>query len=111
MTNVLPFPLPRATFTFAVTHDAESGMWVAVCDDLCVATEAPTYEALVERVWLIAPEMAMENGLNIPEAHLRLLFQHESLRQAAALVQAKACWVEYNPTYGEDLGCFRPLAF
>ena len=75
MSNIVSFPLPRATFTFAVTHDAESGMWVAVCDDLCVATEAPTYEALVDRVWLMAPEMAMENGLNIPEAHLRLLFQ------------------------------------
>ncbi len=85
MTNVLPFPPPRATFTFTVTHDAESGMWVAVCDDLYTATEAPTYEALVERVWLIAPEMAMENGLNIPETHLRLLFQHESMHQAVAL--------------------------
>ena len=85
MSNIVSFPLPRATFTFAVTHDAESGMWVAVCDDLCVATEAPTYEALVDRVWLVVPEMAMENGLNIPEAHLRLLFQHESMHRAAAL--------------------------
>ena len=46
---------------------------------------APTYEALLERVWLIAPEMARENGLNIPEANLRLLFQHESMHQAVAL--------------------------
>ena len=54
MSNVLSFPPPRATFTFTVTRDAEAGVWVAVCDDLCVATEAPTYEALLERVWLIA---------------------------------------------------------
>ena len=87
MSNVLSFPPPRATFTFTftVTRDAEAGVWVAVCDDLCVATEAPTYEALLERVWLIAPEMARENGLNIPEANLRLLFQHESMHQAVAL--------------------------
>ena len=85
MSNGLSSPPPRATFTFTVTHDDESGMWVAVCDDLCVATEAPTYEALVQRVWLIAPEMAGENGLNIPQANLRLLFQREALHQAVAL--------------------------
>lgn len=76
---------PRATFTFTVAHDDKASIWVAVCDELCVATEAPTYEALVERVWLIAPEMAGENGLNIPQANLRLLFQHESMHQAVAL--------------------------
>ena len=85
MSNVLSFPPPRATFTFNVTRDAEAGVLVAVCPYLCVATEAPTYEALLERVWLIAPEMARENGLNIPEANLRLLFQHESMHQAVAL--------------------------
>ena len=85
MNNVVHFPQPKATFTFSVTHDNSCGMWVGVCDDLGVATEAPTYEALVERVWLVAPEMARENGLNIPEANLRLMFQHEAVPHAVAL--------------------------
>ena len=71
MSHVVSIPLPKATFTFTVTHDGECGLWVGVCDDLCVATEAPTYGALVERVW----QITLEHGLNLFEVHLRLLFQ------------------------------------
>jgi len=65
-----------STFTFEITHDEDSGMWVAVCDDLSTATEAETYEALTKRVWEIAPDMALENGLNVPVDCLRLRFEH-----------------------------------
>jgi len=75
MSNVLRHPFRR--FTVAVTHDAESGMWVGECEELCAATEAPTFEALTARMWLIAPEMAAENGLNIRPQDMHLLFQHE----------------------------------
>jgi len=75
MGNVRHHPFRR--FTVVVTHDAESGMWVGECDELCAATEAPTFEALTQRMWLIAPEMATENGLNIRPEDMHLLFQHE----------------------------------
>ena len=63
------------SFDIAVFHDSESGMWIALNDTLPVATEAPTYEALVDRVWLIAPEIAVENGLREREDDVRLSFR------------------------------------
>jgi hypothetical protein len=75
MNDISRHPLRR--FTVIVTHDAESGMWIGECDELCAATEAPTFEALTARMWLIAPEMALENGLNLCPQDMLLLFQHE----------------------------------
>lgn len=47
-----PGPVVRAH------HDPESGWWWADSDDIVgLATEAPTYEALVERVRAVAPEI------------------------------------------------------
>jgi len=85
MPNVISITKAPVTFTVEVTRDNDSGMWVAVCDGLTLATEAKTYEALIERVWLIAPDMAMDNGLSIPETNLRLLFQHEAPHHSIAL--------------------------
>jgi len=48
-------------FVVEVTHDTESGMWIAQCDDLGVVTEARSYEALVSRLYDIAPQMLAEN--------------------------------------------------
>lgn len=69
------------TFTFEVTHDEDSDMWIAVCDELVTATEAETYETLTKRVWEIAPEMARENGHNISADCLRLRFEHVELAE------------------------------
>jgi len=83
MSDVRHHPLRR--FTVVVTHDAESGMWVGECDELWTATEAPTFEALTHRMWLIAPEMATENGLDIRPEDMLLLFQHEQAIAPEAL--------------------------
>jgi len=40
----------------------EADMWIAESDALSLATEAPTLDALIERVWEIAPEIAELNG-------------------------------------------------
>lgn len=85
MRNVIQFQQAKTTFIVEVIFDPECSMWVAICDGLHMSTEAHTYEALVERVWLIAPEMAQENGLNIPEDRLRLLFQHVSEHHTVAM--------------------------
>ncbi len=42
--------------------DADGDRWIAESDDLPIATEADTLDALIERVWLIAPEIAALNG-------------------------------------------------
>lgn len=40
----------------------EGDCWIAEADALPIATEADTIDALIERVWLIAPEIAELNG-------------------------------------------------
>lgn len=54
-------------FVAEVDFDPESGMWVAFCDALSVVTEAPSYEALTERFWEVAPEIAAANGIAFDE--------------------------------------------
>src|SRR5690606_10538176 len=41
---------------------AEGDRWIAEADALPVATEADTLDALIDRVWEIAPEIAELNG-------------------------------------------------
>ena len=81
---------PPVTFDVEVTHaiaqdEDDCTMWVAVCDALHLVTEHETYEGLVKRVWTIVPEMAQENGLNIPHDALRLRFCHISHAEELAL--------------------------
>jgi len=78
MNNVISLSKP-VTFDVEVAHaiaqdENDCTMWVAVCDGLCLVTEADSFEALVARVWEIAPEMAQENGLSIAPDALRLRF-------------------------------------
>lgn len=65
---------PQPTFVVDVIH--EDGVWIASCDDLGLTTEAKTYEELIERVALIAPEMCVENNLCSSDV-MRIEFVHE----------------------------------
>jgi hypothetical protein len=76
MSKVIPIPAKPVTFDVEVTHDAEAGCYVAVCDALRVVTEAPSFDTLITRVWEIAPEMAQENGLRVAPSALRLHFSY-----------------------------------
>jgi Domain of unknown function (DUF1902) len=60
------------TFVVSVFQDAETHCWIGTSDDIPLATEAPTLDQLIERVWLIAPEVADLNG--IPARDMRLRF-------------------------------------
>jgi hypothetical protein len=51
--------------------DPDGDAWIAECDALPLATEAATLDALVKRVWEIAPEVAELNGF---EGNLKLRF-------------------------------------
>jgi hypothetical protein len=53
----------KKIFQVQVHHDEQAAVWVAVCDDLPVTTEASSYEELITRFDAIAPEIALENGL------------------------------------------------
>ncbi|SFM56311.1 DUF1902 domain-containing protein [Nitrosomonas communis] len=62
-------------FIVKVSHDYESGMWIAVCDEIGLATESETYEGLTERVWEIAPEIAAENDIDVSIDSMIISFQ------------------------------------
>ncbi|HEX2256925.1 MAG TPA: DUF1902 domain-containing protein [Afifellaceae bacterium] len=67
-------PEKEEGFVVDIFQDTEAGGWIAICDDIPVATEAETIEALIDRVWLIAPEIAELNGLPAgPELRLRFV--------------------------------------
>lgn len=61
-------------FVVSVTHT--DGMWIAENDDLGLVTEAKSYDALTERVWKIAPELAELNDLGVDVDEMRISFQH-----------------------------------
>jgi hypothetical protein len=64
MNNVIRPNFKRpAPFIVNVIFDVEGGVWVASCDALHAATEAPSYEAVTARFWEIAPEIALANGV------------------------------------------------
>ncbi len=73
--NILPLPPKPVTIDVKVIFD--DGWYVAECDGLHIVTEADSFDALMARVWEIAPEMAQENGLNIAAHALRLRFSFE----------------------------------
>jgi hypothetical protein len=72
----------RPTYVVKVFHDADT--WVALSDDIPVATEAPTIDQLIERVWLIAPEIAELNGVAARDMRLRFVLDTQPgiLKQA-----------------------------
>jgi len=63
------------SFDVTVTRDPDDGTWIAICDAIPIATEAASYDALLRRVWLIAPEIAVMNGLCANEGDVRLRFE------------------------------------
>ena len=59
-----PDSMPSAVpFVVKVIHDPEARLWIATNDDLPIATEAPTLDELIARVWEIAPEIAELNRI------------------------------------------------
>lgn len=52
----------KTAFIVEVTHlVGDDGVaWMAECDVLHLVTEAPTFDALVGRVWQIAPDRVLQ---------------------------------------------------
>jgi hypothetical protein len=60
---VRPDSAPEATEYLVNLFQAPEGDgWIAEADALPIATEAPTVDELIERVWSVAPEIAELNG-------------------------------------------------
>ena len=76
----------RAAFGVQVEFDPESGMWIGECDALDIVTEAPSLDALTERVWELVPDMIEINELGIDPDAVRLRFDlpTDNVRRHAA---------------------------
>ncbi len=46
-----------------ILWDDEAGVWYAVNEEIGLALESDSYDDLIKRVCIAAPEMAMENGV------------------------------------------------
>lgn len=58
------------TAVVSIKWDPEADVWIAVCDRIGLALESGSYDALIERVKIAAPEMIEENkikGINTLE--------------------------------------------
>ncbi len=53
--------------TINVMWDNEACVWIAYCDEIGLVTEAGSYDALMERIRVMAPEMAHENHKTISQ--------------------------------------------
>jgi predicted RNase H-like HicB family nuclease len=67
----------KIVLTVNVLWDAHSKMWVAISDDIPgLATEADSYERLVQRVKDAAPELLELNGIVGGHSPVPVAFQH-----------------------------------
>ena len=55
-------PGSKRHLNVSIYLDPEGDFWIAESEALPLATEAPTLDALIARVWDIAPEIAALNG-------------------------------------------------
>ena len=69
-------------FEVRAIWDPEARVWVAMSNDIPgLATEASTYEALIERVLAVASEMLEEN--HVPRTHTRQAIRFVAERDEA----------------------------
>ncbi len=55
-----------AEYTVDLSWDDEKRVWYAVCDDIPIALESNSFDALIERVKIAAPEILELNNLPRP---------------------------------------------
>ena len=49
-------------YEIEVTWDSEAGVWCAICDEIPLAMESNSFDALIERVKVAAQEILALNG-------------------------------------------------
>ena len=70
-------------FTVSATWDADASAWSGYCDEIPAAADAPTLDELLEKVSLMALDLAQDNYPKVdPEA---IFIQVVALREAVRL--------------------------
>ena len=68
------------SYDIEVNWDKEAGVWCAVCDDIPIALESHSFDALIERVKVTAYEI-LELNRKVEE-NIRLCFKTAFRREA-----------------------------
>jgi hypothetical protein len=68
-------------YTVLLTWDDEARVWVAVNDEIPLALESGSLDALMERVQYVAPEVLEANGN--PHTNIRLHFKADRVAVVA----------------------------
>ena len=53
-----------------ISWDEEAQVWVAIGEGIGLVLESSSYDELIQRVRVAAPEMAAENGIKCPGVEL-----------------------------------------
>ena len=62
-------------YIITLTWDEEAQVWIAVSDDIPIALESGSFDALIERVKITAPEILQLNQK--PHESIQLVFKAE----------------------------------
>ena len=63
-------------YTVDMTWDEEAEVWVAINEEIPIILESPSFDELIERVKLAAPELLELNGLTADNSHLCFIVAH-----------------------------------
>ena len=69
----------RLNLSFDAFQDAEAGVWVATSPDGRITTEAPSRDALIERLKVIVPDV-LESRLGHPPHDVSIVINWQELR-------------------------------
>ena len=72
-------------FTVSTVWDAEAGVWSGHCDEIPAAADAPTLDALLDKISSMALDLATLNhpGLNPQEIVIQITALREAVPAAA----------------------------
>jgi hypothetical protein len=73
----------RLSLSFDAIHDADAGVWVATSAAGRITTEAPSREALIERLRMIVPDV-LETRLGRAPRDVSILIDWQELRTVRA---------------------------
>jgi hypothetical protein len=69
----------RLNLSFDAFHDAEAGVWVATSAEGRITTEAPSREALIERLKVIVPDVLESRSDHAPR-EISIVINWQELR-------------------------------
>ena len=68
-----------AEYTITFTFDEEAAVWYALNDDIPIALESDSFDALIDRVKLAVPELLELNGKNHENTILHFTMERQAV--------------------------------